>query len=257
MHLLDGALSHAMLEAAGVADTGAVILEERLFAELAGVTLSGAMDCALIYPTGKIVDYKKTSVWKLLMGSVSEWTQQLNIYAWLSAQNERSIVTELEIAAWLRDWKAAEALRGVARGYPPRGIMTLPIELWPLARTEAFIHSRIQEHVSADECLEQGGDDCLPFCTDDERWIRNKKWAVMKPGRKSAVRVIDERAEADLLAESLEGGWVEQRGGAPTRCMSWCDAGKAGLCSQYNAERALYEGATNAAESGSLTEEVV
>ena len=55
--------------------------EERLFAEINGVTLSGAIDVQQETPEGLILmDYKFTSVWAV-MREKPEWEQQLNIYA--------------------------------------------------------------------------------------------------------------------------------------------------------------------------------
>lgn len=245
IYSLVGTIGHGILERSGAPETGA-ILEERLYMDIDGVRISGAMDHTLLLPTGVIDDYKFTSVWQVKNGCKPEWTQQLNVYALLRAANGQ-IVTGLRIVAILRDWTAPQAARSTPDKYPPRQVVVFDVELWPLERTREFLCERIALHQAADGAVESGLE---PYpCSDDERWVRDRAFAVMKPGRKSAVRVYDSLGEAQLHAESIPGGTVEPRGGEPTRCLYYCTVGKAGLCSQFNAERATAPWATGRGES--------
>ena len=73
--------------------------------------------------------------------------------------------------------------------------------------------------------------DELPPCTDDERWVRETKFAVKREGRKTAIRVFETQQEADELAVK-ENGYVEVRKGEAIRCTgNFC--GVAEWCSQY------------------------
>ena len=62
------------------------VKEERIFTEIDGIVLSGAID--LQSKSGNVInitDYKFTSAWALQAEKI-EWVQQLNIYAWLVHQ---------------------------------------------------------------------------------------------------------------------------------------------------------------------------
>ena len=152
LYMLDGVLSHDLLHRAGVEDGSATVLEERLFMDLDGVCISGAMDCAILMPTGKISDYKKTKVWGVVTGSkIAEWTAQLNGYVMLAEANGRAAVTELEVAAWFSDWSVGQARRERAGGrYPQRQAQIVPIELWSERRTREYFTERLVAHMAAD-----------------------------------------------------------------------------------------------------------
>ncbi len=94
------------------------------------------------------------------------------------------------------------------------------------------MEGRIVEHEGASVDSDQE----LPPCTDAERWLRDRKWAVMKKGRKSAVKLyyseID--AEARVEAESPQ-HYVEFRPGKYNRCEDYCEA--APFCQQLIREK--------------------
>jgi hypothetical protein len=59
------------------------IVEERLFAELDGWSVSGAIDLQIESDKGiEINDYKNVGSWAV-MNEKKEWEEQLNCYAWL------------------------------------------------------------------------------------------------------------------------------------------------------------------------------
>ena len=66
----------------------------------------------------------------------------------------------------------------------------------------------------------------LPMCTPEERW-EDQSWAVMKEGRKSAVRCFDTEEEAEAFYESLEKDKnkhsIVERKGNPRRCLNYCN----------------------------------
>ena len=73
-------------------------------------------------------------------------------------------------------------------------------------------------------------------CTPEQRWQQPDIWAVRTPGRKSAVKLHDTPAAAYAHAAELKNGYVEQRPGAPIRCLNYCPV--AGFCQQRQAELA-------------------
>lgn len=213
-----------------VAERGAAdghITEERLITEIDGVKLSGAIDIQKVTPEGIIItDYKFTSAWALRQDKF-DWEAQQNIYAWLVEREKKTKVIGVQICALIRDWSRREA--AVKADYPQAPIQVLDLPLWDLDRTGQYVRARIEAHRMSKVQADWG--DELPPCTDDERWVRDTKYAVKREGRKTAIRVFDTEPEAVALAEQ-EKGYVEVRKGEAVRCTgNFC--GVAQWCSQY------------------------
>ena len=219
-----GSALHVVAER-GVADNH--ITEERIIADIGDVKLSGAIDIQRVTDEGIIItDYKFTSAWALRQDK-PEWEAQQNIYAWLVEKVKGQKVIGVQICALIRDWSRREA--SVKADYPQAPIQVLELPLWPLEKTEAYIKERIDAHRMSKVQADWG--DELPPCTDDDRWVRETKYAVKREGRKTAIRVLDTQHEADELA-AKENGYVEVRKGDAIRCTgNFC--GVAEWCSQY------------------------
>lgn len=201
--------------------------EERLFATVKGWVISGQVDVQHDDPG--IIDYKVTSVWSVMYDK-PEWEYQLNSYAFLVREAKGINVNRLQICAILRDWKKSEADRDIS--YPQQPILMIDIPVWTAEEQRSYIESRVTIHQDA-EVSSTFGDD-LPECSDNERWVRDKKWAVFKPKGKRAFRILSNEEEATDLAKEL-GGTVEARGGEPIRCINnYC--GVAAWCSQWKKE---------------------
>jgi hypothetical protein len=113
-------------------------------------------------------------------------------------------------------------------------VIRVPVKLWPVEHQRAYIEERIRIHQDA-AAADQFGDE-LPNCSDAERWLKQSKFAVMKPGRKSAVRVFDTKAEADAFSTDNAGTEVVERPGAATRCAeNFCSVSQ--WCTQWQAEK--------------------
>ena len=219
-----GSALHVVAER-GVADNH--ITEERIIADIGDVKLSGAIDIQRVTDEGIIItDYKFTSAWALRQDK-PEWEAQQNIYAWLVEKVKGQKVIGVQICALIRDWSRREA--SVKADYPQAPIQVLELPLWPLEKTEAYIKERIEAHRMSKVQADWG--DELPPCSDDDRWVRETKFAVKREGRKTAIRVLDTQHEADELAEK-EKGYVEVRKGEAIRCTgNFC--GVAQWCNQY------------------------
>ena len=213
-----------------VAERGAAeghITEERLIMEISDVRLSGAIDIQRVTDDGIIItDYKFTSAWALRQDK-PEWEAQQNIYAYLVEKVKGQKVKGVQICALIRDWSRREA--SVKPDYPQAPIQVLELPLWAMDQTEAYIKERIDAHRLSKVQADWG--DELPPCTDDERWVRETKYAVKREGRKTAIRVLDTQHEADELA-AKEKGYVEIRKGEAIRCTgNFC--GVSQWCTQY------------------------
>lgn len=189
-----------------------VLIEKRVTIPVGDVTLSGQVD-RYVKPEFAIEDYKCTSVWSYLFGIKPEWVAQLNLYRYLlESINYR--VKKLTINAILRDWMMSKAVQA---DYPKIPFVSINIPLWSMDKTLDYISNRIVIHQ----------DEPLP-CSPDERWQRPSTFAVMKEGRKSAVRVKDSREEAqtyldtEVKAVDQKKCQVVERVGEALKCKSYC-----------------------------------
>lgn len=202
--------------------------EERLFTEVDGVTISGAIDLQEQTPEGvNIVDYKFTSAWSVMNDKI-EWEQQLNVYKWLVERVKKVPVKSLRICALIRDFNRHE----VREGYPKAPIHMVEIPVWDAVKAEAYVRERLEMHRNSKLAADFG--ETLPECSPEERWMSETTYAVKRDGRKTAIRVFKTLEEATELA-GKEKGYVETRLGEPKRCAgNYC--GVAQWCDQYQAE---------------------
>lgn len=250
---LIGQVAHGILERS---ETIAVA-EPRLSMEARGWILSGRMDRVSIGPEAVLDDYKVTSVWSLVLEGMKpkrEWVEQMNAYAVLLRQNGYA-VAQARIIAMLRDWSKLEARRR-PRDYPQSQVVVMDVPLWPEAEALAFVKGRVAVHQEAARLIEAGQLNHLVEalgCTAEDRWAKPTRWALMKEGRKSALRICD--TESDALRWAFDNGFatiegegaderfelkksitIVKRPGTSTRCESYCAA--APFCPQFAAMKA-------------------
>ena len=204
------------------------IKEERLFTELEGTTISGAIDIQEVTPAGIILwDYKFTSVWSV-MKEKREWVEQLNLYKWLVETVKRERVVGLKVCAMLRDYTKYET----KENYPQSPITVVDIPVWDSYTAETFVRDRLRMHQKAKVARDFSEE--LQDCTDEERWMSETVFAVKREGRKTAIKLFKSIDEANDLAEK-EKGYVETRKGEPKRCTgNYCGVNQ--WCSQYQKE---------------------
>lgn len=212
-----GKIAHKILE--GKNQDKNIIVERRLYMDVHGVRISGAMDSYEV-ADGRLIDWKFVTAYKFKGTEIpEEWEQQQNLYAALLRANGQKI-TSLEIVGLLRDHSKMEARRD--EFYPQLPVARMPIPLWPEAKVAAFLVGKINEYKKA---LEQ-----LPHCSDKERWARPTKWAVKKPGAQRALKLHDDLESARNHADALKLE-VEHRPGENIRCENYCSVSK--FCAFY------------------------
>lgn len=168
-----------------------------------------------------VQDYKTTSSWSARHGATKDaWIQQLNVYAYILRLHSFD-VTGIEVVAICRDWRKNEALKYASDGYPSHQVVVIKLPLWPSRVTLAFLEERVALHRAARAKL--------PLCSDEERWRRATTWALMREGRKSAVRLYDTPGAAYEALKGTEEGKnrggaysVVKRPGIATRCAGYC-----------------------------------
>ena len=220
-----GTFMHGKLEAKEVEG---YTNEERIFTEVDGVVISGAIDLQQQVEGGVvIIDYKFVKAWSVKQGK-DDWTTQLNIYKWLVESVKRVPVKGLQICAIIKDYSAHDT----SEGYPEAEAVMIDIPMWDSVTTEAYVRKRLEMHRNAKVNHEFGEE--LQACTDEERWMSETVFAVKREGRKSAIRLFKTIEEATELAEK-EKGYVETRQGEPKRCTGdFCGVSK--WCKQYQGE---------------------
>ena len=227
-----GTSVHNMFEESLKAANSDAITEERLFTEWHGWKLSGAIDVQEVHEDGVIIsDFKVTSVWSVVYDKTS-WHDQLNVYAYLVRKAKQQNVKKLQIVALLRDWSRRKAER--ESNYPSAPIVVIDIPVWSDEKQDSYVDSRMQKHVDAefDAMTEQ----TLIACTAEEMWGKPTVYAVMRKGRKSAIKLFSAESEAqDRLAGLDNTHYIETRAGEQTRCIGdWC--GVSQWCDQYQSE---------------------
>lgn len=217
---LVGQSVHTILERAN----STAITERRLYCEIDGVKISGQMD-HFVFSERHLSDYKVTSVYKVKGGGIPiEFEQQLNCYAFLLVANGEN-ATKLDAVCILRDWSKREASR--SKEYPQSQVVTLSSPVWSPHDQMKFLKERIALHEAAKKSL--------PECSKSERWARDDVYAVMREGRKTAIRLFPTKDEAEARAET-EKGYVQFRPGENIRCNDYCAAAK--FCTQFQSLKA-------------------
>lgn len=210
---LFGTAIHALLER----ESPDTFTEEKFWSKIGDWNVTGRVDC---YDMAQeiIFDYKCTSAWKIVFKNFSDWEMQGKIYAWLLKQKGLN-VKECRFVAILRDWSATESLRN--SDYPASQIYVHKFAITDedLQQTETFI----KEKLDLLTYYKEWKDDDIPECSEEERWADKTKYAVMKEGRKTAVKVCSEKEEADKLVEELgDKHYVEERKGKNKKCEGYC-----------------------------------
>jgi hypothetical protein len=215
-----GSALHVVMERG---QTDGHITEERIFAKIEDVTISGQIDLQQESDGGVIIiDYKFTSAWAVMQDK-PEWEQQLNVYKWLVETVKRKKVVGLKICALIRDFSRHEK----REGYPASPIQMVDVPMWDNITAETYIRERLELHRNAKVSHDFG--EALPECSPEERWQSETTYAVKRDGRKTAIRVFKSMEEAKELAQK-EKGYVEERPGEPKRCTGnycgvaiWCE----------------------------------
>lgn len=203
------------------------IQEQRLKTKIEGKTLTGKFD--ILHKVNntlyELIDIKSTSVWSYIYGSKEEdYIKQLSIYRFLAERNGIDVVEKAKIILVFTDWSSSKARNDSS--YPQTRIAEKEITLWSTEQTEKWILERIELFKQTLSLKEKD----MPECTDEELWATPDTFAVMKEGRKTAVRVFNNEFEAQKLACSEQKYFIERRKGQVKRC-KYCLV--SGFCEQY------------------------
>lgn len=170
----------------------------------------------------KVTDYKTGTVWKVIYDEFDDYRKQLLMYAWM-LQKIGFECDNGEIVMFLKDHSKTKAVTDP--DYPEYPVYTKSYHFAEkdFADIEAYIKGKFAE-ISRAEILP---DDQLPTCSEEERWHKDDKFAVMKQGRKTAVKLFTDQDEAQERANELgKGYFVEFRPGEDGKCEKYCPVNK-------------------------------
>jgi len=249
---LMGQIGHSILEKSS---GSSVFPEKRFHMNLANWELSGKVDALYLNELRDeegnklgsygIDDYKFTSAYVAKprkpgeRSRLDDWFLQLNLYRMLALHNGFEI-SQLRLILLLRDWSILAAKRDP--DYPQQQVAVIDVPIMELKTLKKWAFTRIEHHMEAQQGMDQYGQSHLPDCTDEDRWAKPETYAVMKEGRKSALRVLDSLAAArEWQIKNLGAGEpdpshiphisIVQRPGQNVRCENYCEVSQ--WCSQW------------------------
>lgn len=180
-----------------------------------------------------IFDWKTASVWKIQFADFSDWRAQGMTYAWLLKKSGLD-VKKCVFVAMLKDHSKTKAKTDASYPQLPVYRYEFNVTEEALAETEKRIIAKVAEIENAYKL----GDDDIEPCSADERWADNEKWAVMKNGRKTAIKLFENTADADAMAGEMGNAYyVEHRPAISRKCGDYCACKE--WCSFY---KAMHEG---------------
>ncbi len=215
--MLFGTAMHYVLEHADKTDMKEIRLEKEI---IDGYFLTGAFD---LYNEKDyaIEDYKTGKVAKVMGNDFEDWRKQGLQYAWL-CRHHGIIVDKLKFHVLIKDWSKLKAKYDSA--YPQHPIWTwhYKISSRDMMEIEDFIFTKFKELIYFE------GKSFIPPCSEKERWNTGSKFAIMKRGKKRALKVFNSKREAE---SNMTGDYIEERKGEDIKCEYYCLANR--FCDYY------------------------
>ena len=168
-----------------------------------------------------LADFKTCAVWKIIYNDFDDWYKQGMIYSWLMKQNGLN-VKKCKFLALIKDHSKSKAMIDASYPQSPIYVYEFDVTENALSEIEVFIKDKIAKL----EENENTPDNELKGCNKEERWATDPKFAVMKQGRKSAIKLFDSKEEAEKNMSAPGGTYIEERKGEDKKC----DNGYCNVC---------------------------
>ena len=204
-----GTAVHKIFEDSGIDG----LKEERFEVPVSHSKVTGRVDL-FDEKNGVLYDWKTASTFKITFNDFSDWKKQGLIYAWLMKQNGIE-VKKCRFIALLKDHSKSKARTDSNYPQLPTYKYCFDVTAEELEEIEQFIYSKV-EQLEAESKL---ADWELKPCSNEERWATTDKWAIMKTGRKTALKVCESEEEAKSLLQSMGGTNIEYRKGESKKCV--------------------------------------
>lgn len=190
--------------------------EERLYYKFGDDTISGKFD---FYDMEEemLGDYKVTTVYKYLLGDNEHYRFQLLTYAYLLRKNGFPCKGG-RIYQIFRDWQRSKAK--FDKSYPQKPVNVITFRFYD--KDFAYIENEIQQRLANIHKYEDFADDEIPICSKENRWATDDKFAVMKKGRKSAMRVLNSKEDAEEWMKNNGGEFIQERPAESRKCVDYC-----------------------------------
>jgi hypothetical protein len=191
--------------------------EEEFSVKIGNTTVTGRVD-NYDMENEILADFKTCSVWKITFNDFEDWYKQGMIYAYLMKKSGLN-VKKCQFVALIKDHSISKAK--MDSSYPQHPVYTYEFDVTEegLNEIEKFIKLKVADL----EDNETVSDTELKGCTSEERWSSETKYAVKKPGRKTALKVCDIESEAKAYAEKAGADcFVERREGEDKKCDNYC-----------------------------------
>ena len=223
-----GTAVHALLES----EKDDNFHEERFKVAVGNSWVTGQVD-SYDMERGIIHDWKPASVWKVQFADFADWRAQGLTYAWLLTKSGLE-VKKCRFVALLKDHSKTKAKHDASYPQSPVFVYEFDVTAEDLAATEARIIAKVTEIENAYKL----GDDDIEPCTLEERWADGEKYAVMKNGRKTAVKLFDNQQDAEAYAGELGNShYVEHRPAVSRKCEDYCSC-----CDFCNFYKSMHKG---------------
>ena len=223
-----GTAVHALLES----EKDDNFHEERFKVAVGNSWVTGQVD-SYDMERGIINDWKTASVWKVQFADFADWRAQGLTYAWLLTKSGLE-VKKCRFVALLKDHSKTKAKHDASYPQSPVFVYEFDVTAEDLAATEARIISKVTEIENAYKL----GDDDIEPCTLEERWADGERYAVMKNGRKTAVKLFDNQQDAEAYAGELGNShYVEHRPAVSRKCEDYCSC-----CDFCNFYKSMHKG---------------
>ena len=213
--MLFGKAVHSMLDTKK--ESTGDLVEQRLTNFMGAVSLTGRPD---LYRESDqcVVDYKTCSIWKVIHKDFKDWERQIYLYAWLLELNNYE-VKRGRVLAFMKDHSKLDAERN--KDYPQHPVYVHEFDIDGTTMNK-MVDEAIQVMMAAYR-LRNVSTPSLPLCSDEQRYRKPNKYAVMKPGRKSAVKLFDTEQDAiEYCTQNVPNGTVVARECEDTKCLRYC-----------------------------------
>ena len=191
--------------------------EEQFSVRISNSTVTGRVD-NYDMENEVLADFKTCSIWKITFNDFDDWYKQGMIYAYLMKQCGLN-VRKCKFVALIKDHSKSKAK--VDSSYPQTPVYIYEFDVTEEGLTE--IEKFIVDKVAELEANESVSDTELCGCTAEERWSTETKFAVKKPGRKTALKVCDTEDEAKSYASKAGSDcFIERREGEDKKCDGYC-----------------------------------
>lgn len=180
-----------------------------------GVKISGKYDRVENYI---LMDYKTTTVSKVMRGDFEDYKKQALIYAWLRYKNGMH-TKRAEFYIIMKDWSKMRQVNDP--NYPKTALHIWTHDITP--EDIVSIERYIERKVTVIEQYIDTPDEKLPLCTEEERWYSGDTYAVMRQGGTRAIKVYDNPADATNHIAGKGDLYIEAHMGINIRCEHYCE----------------------------------